>query len=208
MNKTLDAESPNYKWVDKGLVLRSHHDDDFNAIDPNLVTDKGGYQWLDFGSFWGGIKMRRIDPATGKLSSKDTTLYSLASRPHAPHQADPIEAPFIIHHGSFYYLFASFDFCCRGVKSSYYTVVGRSRNISGPYFDADGKSMTEGGGTRVTTPTSLWRGPGHEGLFLQRNGPYLMAFHAYDATTGKPFLQISTIAWENDWPHTAPLPGT
>src|SRR3982751_962128 len=112
-NKTLDPDSPNYKWVDEGLVFRSHHDDDFNAIDPNLVTDKEGRQWLNFGSFWGGIKMRRIDPVTGKLSSEDKNLYSLASRPHAPHEkVDPIEAPFIVQHGSFYYLFASFDFCC------------------------------------------------------------------------------------------------
>ena len=206
-NKTLDRNSPNYKWVDEGMVFRSHHDDDFNAIDPNLIIDAEGGQWLDFGSFWGGIKMRRIDPATGKLSVEDTTLYSLASRPHVPHGADAIEAPFIVHHGSFYYLFASFDFCCRGARSSYYTVVGRSRHVTGPYLDADGKPMTEGGGTRVTAPTSLWRGPGHEGLLLQPGGPDLMVFHAYDATTGKPYLQISTVSWENDWPHTAPLPG-
>lgn len=120
---------------------------------------------------------------------------------------DAIEAPFIVHHSSFYYLFASFDLCCHGAKSSYYTVVGRSQNITGPYIDAEGKSMTDGGGTRVTTPTTLWRGPGHEGLLLQRSGPDLMVFHAYDGTTGKPYLQVSTISWENDWPHTAPLPG-
>ncbi|MBV9036664.1 MAG: arabinan endo-1,5-alpha-L-arabinosidase [Acidobacteriaceae bacterium] len=206
-NKTLDRNSPNYRWIDEGLVFRSHHDDDFNAIDPNLITDAEGRQWLDFGSFWGGIKMRRIDPATGKLSSEDTKLYSLASRPHAPHEADAIEAPFIVHHGSFYYLFASFDFCCRGARSSYYTVVGRSRQITGPYLDADGRFMTEGGGTRVTMPTSLWRGPGHEGLLLQRSGPDLMVFHTYDAVTGKPYLQISTVSWENEWPYIAPLPG-
>ncbi len=206
-NVTLDPDNPDYKWVDEGMVFRSHHDDNFNAIDPNLITDEEGRQWLDFGSFWGGIKMRRIDAATGKLSSEDTTLYSLASRPHAQRQPDAIEAPFIVHHGSFYYLFASFDFCCRGVNSTYYTVVGRSREVTGPYFDADGKPMTEGGGTRLTAPTNLWRGPGHEGILLQRSGPDLMVFHAYDAATGKPHLQISTISWENEWPHTAPLSG-
>jgi arabinan endo-1,5-alpha-L-arabinosidase len=214
-NKTLDPESPAYRWVDQGMVFRSRRGDDFNAIDPNLVVDKEGRQWLDFGSFWGGIKMRRIDPTSGKLSSEDETLYSLASRPHASYAAtlegppttDAIEAPFIVRQGSFYYLFVSFDFCCRGAKSTYHVVVGRSKHVTGPYLDKDGKPMTKGGGTRLTMGSSLWRGPGHEAVLLQRDGPDLMAFHAYDATTGKPWLQISTIEWKGGWPSVAPVPG-
>ena len=42
--------------------------DDWNAIDPNLVIEDEKNVWLTWGSFWGGIKMRRLDPATGKLS--------------------------------------------------------------------------------------------------------------------------------------------
>jgi arabinan endo-1,5-alpha-L-arabinosidase len=214
-NKTLDPGSPDYKWVDQGMVFRSHKEDDFNAIDANLAVDKDGGQWLDFGSFWGGIKMRRIDPETGKLSPTDSTLYSLASRLHdaypstlnGPPTKDSIEAPFIVRHDAYYYLFVSFDFCCRGVNSTYNVVVGRSPNITGPYEDAAGKPMTAGGGTRLTNGTSLWRGPGHEAVLLQKDGPDLMLFHAYDGTTGKPFLQISTIAWENGWPEVAALPG-
>jgi arabinan endo-1,5-alpha-L-arabinosidase len=213
-NKTLNPESPDYKWVDQGMVFRSHKEDDFNAIDPNLATDEQGGQWLDFGSFWGGIKMRRIDPETGKLSTRDTKLYSIASRPRVPDSARPdgpgapsIEAPFIVRHDGYYYLFVSFDFCCRGAKSTYNVVVGRSREITGPYVDAAGKAMMEGGGTRLTTGTSLWRGPGHEGLLLQPGGPDLMVFHAYDGTTGRPSLQISTIDWANGWPRVAALPG-
>src|SRR6266481_8078064 len=60
-NKTLDPKSPNFRWVDRGLVLRSRLEDDFNAIDPTLVFDDQGHAWLSFGSFWSGIKMRRID---------------------------------------------------------------------------------------------------------------------------------------------------
>lgn len=202
VNRTLDPDNPEYKWVDEGMVLRSHKEDDFNAIDPNLATDAQGRQWLDFGSFWSGIKMRRIDPATGKLSEEDTKLYSLASRP----AARAIEAPFIVSHGGFYYLFASFDFCCRGAKSTYYIAVGRSRGITGPYADAEGKPMMEGGGTRLIEGTSRWRGPGHEGLLMQPGGPDLMVFHAYDGTTGRPSLQISTIEWTGGWPHIAQLP--
>ena len=69
--RTLDPSSTDYSWTDEGIVLRSYQDkDDWNAIDPNLVLD-GDRAWLTWGSFWGGIKMRRIDPATGKLAAAD-----------------------------------------------------------------------------------------------------------------------------------------
>lgn len=214
-NKTLDPDNSSYKWIDQGMVLRSHNGDDFNAIDANLAFDENGGQWLAFGSFWSGIKMRRLDPQTGKPSTSDSTLYSLASRSR---NADPatlngrpmvnaIEAPFIVRHGSYYYLFVSFDICCRGANSTYNVDVGRSSTITGPYQDIQGKPMMNGGGSRLTTGTTLWRGPGHEGILLQAAGPDLMVFHAYDVATGKPFLKISTITWDRDWPRVAPLPG-
>lgn len=78
-NKTLDRLGPNYKWVDKGLVLRSTASDDFNAIDPNFTVDSDGRSWLDFGSFWTGIKLRRLNNQ-GTPSQEDTTIYSLAKR--------------------------------------------------------------------------------------------------------------------------------
>ena len=60
--RTLDPASPDYSWTDEGMVIRSYQDkDDWNAIDPNLVLD-GDRAWLTWGSFWGGIKMRRVDP--------------------------------------------------------------------------------------------------------------------------------------------------
>jgi arabinan endo-1,5-alpha-L-arabinosidase len=209
-NETLDPASPKYHWQDEGLVLKSTRDDNFNAIDPNIVLDENGQPWLSFGSFWGGIKMRRIDPATGKPSAADTTLYSLAARampadpdppkPGLPADWQAIEAPFVVRHGGYYFLFVSFDLCCRGTKSSYRTMVGRSRSVTGPYVDVDGKPMLEGGGTQLLTANSRWLGPGGESI-LQRPEGDLIVFHAYDAVTGKPALQISTLTWQDDWPH-------
>jgi hypothetical protein len=66
--------------VDEGVVLISRKEDDFNAIDPNIAFDTEEYPWMSFGRSWSGIKMRRTDPQTGKLSIEDTKLYSLASR--------------------------------------------------------------------------------------------------------------------------------
>jgi arabinan endo-1,5-alpha-L-arabinosidase len=211
-NKTLHPKSPDYHWADRGLVLRSTLDDDYNAIDPNLVIDTKDQTWLAFGSFWSGIKMRRINRRTGKLSTKDTKLYSLASRLHAPittprsvnlpPDSEAIEAPFIVHHGGYYYLFVSFDLCCRGVHSTYKTMVGRSRAVTGPYVDESGKPMLQGGATPLLASNSRWIGPGGESLLMQK-GEDIIVFHAYDGQTGKPSLRISSIAWVNGWPKAA-----
>ena len=204
-NKTLNPSSADYKWVDQGLVFASTKQDDFNAIDANLAVDEKGDMWMSFGSFWSGIKMRKIDPVTGKLDSKDTTLYSLASRPRSETVKAEIEAPFIIRHGNYYYLFVSFDRCCRGANSNYKTMAGRSENITGPYVDKSGKPMMDGGGTLLLEGNDRWKGPGGESL-LQDLKNDLIVFHAYDGTTGRPFLQISTLVWENGWPRAGALP--
>jgi arabinan endo-1,5-alpha-L-arabinosidase len=208
-NKTLDPASPDYKWIDQGVVLRSGAGDDFNAIDPNLVIDTSGQTWLAFGSFWSGVKMRRIDRTTGKLSAEDSHLYALASRerpagapagtPQLPPDWEAIEAPFVIHHGEFYYLFVSWDLCCRGTRSTYRTMVGRSRDVTGPYVDATGKPMVEGGGVQVLVGNHRWIGPGGESLYVGTDQT-IMVFHAYDATSGKPALQVSTVGWIDGWP--------
>lgn len=211
-NVTLDPANPRYRWNDEGMVLTSTATDDFNAIDPNIIFDKKGRPWLSFGSFWSGIRLRRIDMVTGKVSKDDSRLYSLASRkkpeiaepfkPGLPANWQAIEAPFIVRHDKYFYLFVSFDLCCRGTHSTYRIMVGRSRKVTGPYEDADGKKMMEGGGSQVLAANTRWLGPGGQSILQQRDGDFLV-FHAYDANTGKPALQISTISWEDGWPHAA-----
>lgn len=155
--------------------------------------------------------MRRLNPRTGKLSDKDSTLYSLASRPWTDSDKTQstqgaIEAPFIIHNDGYWYLFVSFDLCCRGAESTYKVMVGRSRRITGPYFDKDGKLMTEGGGTLVIEATSPnWRGPGHPAVLQESGGDFLF-FHAYNGQTGRSELKISTMVWEDGWPRVGEMP--
>jgi arabinan endo-1,5-alpha-L-arabinosidase len=202
-NRTLDPQSPDYRWVDHGLVLKSVASDDFNAIDPNYVTDEKGHAWLVFGSFWTGIKMRKLDDRTGLLSEKDTKVYALATRkrpaspgpdePNLPPGWEAIEAPFIVHHGGYYYLFVSWDMCCRGTKSNYRTMVGEveagDRPIRGSgwrsddgrrrYIIANGERAVAGAGRRVGADAA-WR-PGHHRLSrvrraLGQTGP--ADFHA------------------------------
>ncbi len=225
-NGTLDPASPSYKWVDHGLVFESKAGDNFNAIDPDFVQDAQGHGWLAFGSFWDGIKMRRLDDTTGMLSTSDTHLYSLARRanataPHTestaglnesisslPSDSEAIEAPFIVLHNGFFFLFTSWDLCCRGTHSTYHTTVGRSKSVTGPYLDRSGKPLEAGGGTPLLDANTRWLGPGGESVLLNADphdphGEDLIVFHAYDAATGKPSMQLSTLSWAGDWPTAA-----
>jgi hypothetical protein len=201
-NVTLDPGSPDYRWVDRGMVIRSHTTDDFNAIDADVVFDHG-VPWLSFGSFWDGIKMRRLDVGTGMLSAADTTLYSIASRGGAS-----IEGPSIVRRGPYYYLFVSLDFCCRGVNSDYRVVVGRSTSVTGPYVDRAGVPMLAGGGTELLRGHNGFRGPGGGDVYRARHGD-LYAHHYYDAADGgRPKGSVRQISWADGWPRLGdPLSG-
>jgi arabinan endo-1,5-alpha-L-arabinosidase len=133
-------------------------------------------------------------------------MYSLCSRERAQPINGSVEAPFLVRHEGYWYLFVSYDRCCRGAQSTYNVVVGRSKDITGPYVDRGGKPLTEGGGTKVIEATTpAWRGPGHEAILQEPRGDYLV-FHAYHGTTGRSYLQISTMVWENGWPRVGLLP--
>jgi arabinan endo-1,5-alpha-L-arabinosidase len=196
-NKTLDPDSPDYEWKDRGAVIGSNSSNDYNCIDPNLVVDGNGQPWLSFGSFWTGIKLIKLDPSAMKPLSGEK-MYSIASRPGNT----VIEAPFIIYRQGFYYLFVSFDHCSRGVMSDYKIMVGRSEELTGPYVDKRGVAMMEGGGTLIDAGDEYWKGPGHCAVYQSKDTAILVN-HAYDAlNNGAPTLQIRPLYWDNEgWPY-------
>jgi arabinan endo-1,5-alpha-L-arabinosidase len=202
-SKTLGAKA---KWTDRGLVVMSTKEDDFNAIDPNFVVDEQGRQWLALGSFWSGLKLFPLDPKTGK-PAPGAKPYAIARRPAPAGGPAPVEAPFIIPHGGWYYLLASYDYCCKGVNSTYYTVVGRAKTVTGPYLGKDGSAMMEGGGTIFLRADlqeqQRYRGPGHAGAFTDKDGTTYVVYHAYDKQAeGAPRLRIAPIRWGADgWPN-------
>jgi arabinan endo-1,5-alpha-L-arabinosidase len=195
---TLDPSAPDYGWVDQGEVLASSpRRTDYNAIDPAVAIDDRARVWLAFGSQWSGIKLARLDPATGKPQGRHPRLIALASRP----RSKPIEAAFVFERDGFYYLFVSFDVCCMGAGSTYKIMVGRSRSITGPYVDRHGRPMTEGGGTLVLGSNTRFHGPGHNSVLAAGDSDDLV-YHTYDAQNGGiPTLQIRPLSWTTDgWP--------
>jgi len=205
-NKTLHPLSKDFKWLDHGKVIQSVPGRDmWNAIDPNLIIDENKTPWLVFGSFWNGIKLVKLDSSLSSVAQPEK-WYTVASRkrdyilPDSVAGNAAIEAPFIYNHEKYYYLFVSFDYCCRGEKSTYKMVVGRSENVFGPYVDGDGVPMNLGGGSTVLEGDKNWNGVGHNAV-ANFNGTDYLVFHAYDANdNGKPKLRIEKISWVNDWP--------
>jgi len=190
---TLDPSDPRYHWTDQGLVIESIATDDFNAIDPTLSVDAQGRGWLAFGSFWSGIQITEVSLPSGKPASSRPVHTSLVDR-HVPPNA--VEAAYLVAHDGWHYLFASFDFCCQGVNSTYRVVVGRSRSITGPYLDRNGDSMAQGGGSPFLDGRGSMRGPGGESVTGN-----VFAFHFYDAANGgKPHLGLAHLVWRGGWP--------
>jgi len=207
-NKTLDPQSKDYKWTDHGEVVQSVPGRDmWNAIDPNLIIDENGIPWLTFGSFWNGIKLVRLTPDLKSIQKEPEEWFTLCTRSRTFELEDrnpgdgAVEAPFIFKKDSMYYLFVSFDYCCRGIKSNYKIMVGRSQKVTGPYLDKDGKRMDQGGGSLVLQGNENYPGLGHNSTYTI-DGKDFIVFHAYDAKDGgKPKLIIRQFTWDKDgWP--------
>ena len=200
-NDGFNAEDPAAGWVDRGLVIRSRSSDSFNAIDPHRFDDADGRAFLLFGSFWDGIRMVQIDPATGKR------LAGAASTRMASRSGGPIEAPAMLFNDGYYYLLVAFDFCCRGPGSTYRIMVGRASSVEGPFRDRDGTALVLGGGTELLSGTNARRGPGGQDVFTGPDGP-MLAYHYYDQSAGwAPKLQITPIHFDaNGWPYVDPMP--
>ena len=180
-------------WTDQGLVIESNANSNYNCIDPHLLVDADGRWWLSFGSFWSGIKLVAVDPATGKPANSD--LISIASRPA---NGGELEAPYIHRNGDYYYLWLSFDRCCNGAASTYRTMVGRSTAVEGPYVDRNGVDMMNGGGTEMLASHGDIYGPGHPAVFTDSDGDVLV-YHYYNAQNVAQ-LGINLVRYEDGWP--------
>jgi len=214
-NKTLDPGDPEFGWVDHGKVIQSFPGvTNWNAIDPNLIFDKKGNPWLSYGSFWDGLQLIRLDKSLTS-PAEGAQPFTFASRKSKPGMENPpaidnnpadaggnaIEAPFIFKKGKYYYLFASIDYCCKGVNSTYKMIIGRSKKVEGPYVDKAGIPLRSGGGTILLASDKEWYGVGHNAV-VSDNGRDLLIFHAYDAAdNGKSKLRIFSLKWDKKgWP--------
>ena len=192
-NKTLDPKSPDFKYSQPVEVASSDGMEDCDAIDPSMLLDPTtGRLWVTYGTYFGSVRLIELDPATGERVKgnveKDIAI--------------DCEASALIWRDGWYYLLGTHGTCCDGVNSTYNIVVGRSRNVEGPYVDNIGRDMLHGGGRMVIAAGQRVCGPGHFGRTVVDDGVELMSCH-FEADfdrSGRSVLGIRPLLWRNGWP--------
>jgi arabinan endo-1,5-alpha-L-arabinosidase len=193
-SKSLDPESPDYKWEEGGVVASSDGVEDANAIDPGVFLDPNdGRLWLVYGSYFGYIRLVELDPKTGRRKNPNDTPRNLAIN---------CEAADLMYRDGWYYLLATHGSCCRGADSGYQIRVGRSRKVTGPYVDHDGVDMIRGGGKLLIGSGGRVVGAGHFGLLDLGDGVQKFSLH-WEADLdrgGASVLDIRPLLWRDGWP--------
>lgn len=193
-SKTLDPNSPAYKWEEGGVVASSDGTEFCNAIDPGAFLDPSdGKLWLVYGSYFGYLRLVQLDPKTGKRLDPGDRPVNLAVN---------CEAPILIYQDGWYYLLATHGSCCRGADSGYNIRMGRSRKVTGPYLDHTGTDMLEGGGKLFLGSGGRFVGPGHFGRLDLGDGVQRFSCH-FEADLdrgGASVLDIRPLLWKDGWP--------
>jgi predicted ribosome-associated RNA-binding protein Tma20 len=160
-NKTLDPSSPDFKFSEPIEVAASDGIEDNDAIDPGLLLDPTtGRLWVCYGTYFGNIRLIELNPNTGERVQGNEPIDI----------AIDCEATDLIYRDGWYYLLGTHGTCCDGVNSTYNIIVGRSRNVTGPYIDNIGRPMLQGGGRMVLAAGDRLIGPGHFGRTIIDEG--------------------------------------
>ena len=219
---TATGKPPNLVWTDHGAPISCTAKGEDNeelpepgSIDAAVFVDDDGIQHLVYGG--GHIWSTQLDASTGtqinnaSWASDDPTYVHLANGPNVDEdgvetgEEQWVEAAFLAKRNGYYYLYLNWYRCCNGPESTYEIRVGRSTSATGPFVDADGVSMLDGGGKLLLDRSSGFNGPGHPGLFEYEGaeGPVeVFSFHHYP-DDGEPWATIETrlLDWTDDnWP--------
>lgn len=199
--------TPTGPWTDLGQPVVSPRRNGtgcnfFATIDPEVLQDEDGRRYIYYGSYYGGIEVRRLS-ADGFTAPVET-----ATRIAIPNR---YEAPEVVKRDGYYYLFVSAANCCNGPVTGYSVFAGRATNPTGPFVDREGVSLLAGrvGGTPVLSMNgNRWVGGGHNSVFTDSAGQSWTIYHAVDrqfpyfrstTLTKRPPL-IDALDWINGWP--------
>jgi arabinan endo-1,5-alpha-L-arabinosidase len=187
------------QWQDRGPVLASSSASPFNAIDPS----RSPLSELAFGSFWAGLYAVPL-ASDGRAAAGAAAATHLAQRP----PPDALEATSLILLSQASsatptaWLLASWDFCCRGVHSTYNVRAGTALNYSqgSAFLDRDGVGLLQGGGTLLLGGGHGWAAAGGQSPLRTATpglppaaAPLPLALHAYDSVAGDPWLQLVSL---------------
>lgn len=194
------SQDPLGPFENRGVVADTWGTDDTfpNAIDPHIIW-VGQQNYLVYGSFFGGIHIKQLDPATGLPADGNPKNFGtcISKKAKNPRLDGPEGAAVIyIPETGWYYLFQSYGWLGDG----YDIRVGRSKQVTGPYVDRKGQCLVENalgeklaGSYRFTatapragnTPPNWeyggFRGPGHGVPFFDpQRKSYFFVHHVRD----------------------------
>src|ERR1017187_208734 len=178
-SKTLDPNSPDFKFNDDTIVATSDGVEDCDAIDPSFLLDpSNGRLWLSYGTYFGFIRLVELDPKTGKR---------IAGNQPANIAID-MEATAMMYRD--------------GCNPTYNLRVTRSRKVTGPFLDNMGIDALKGGGKLFAAASGRFVGLGHFGLLDLGEGVQKFSCH-YEADldrSGRSVLDIRPLFWKDGWP--------
>ena len=185
------SNNPEGPFEDHGSLFRSNEIDVQNSID-QFYIEENGKKYLFWGSFRG---IYAIELSDDGLSLKpDAEKLKVAGTAY--------EGVYIHKRNGFYYMFASIGSCCRGLESTYTTVVGRSDNLFGPYKDKQGRLMMNNNHEVLIGKNEKFVGTGHNSeIVTDNNGRDWILYHAVsvDNPSGR-VLMLDEVQWKDNWP--------
>lgn len=186
------ADTPSGPFKDHGMMFRSNTIGVQNSIDQFYIED-GGKKYLFWGSFRGIYSIELNDDGLSIKQGADKKQIA----------GTAYEGVYIHKRKGYYYLFASIGTCCEGTKSTYTTVVGRSRDLMGPYLDKNGKSMLDNNHEIFIQKNDRFIGTGHNSeIVADDKGNDWILYHAVDAQNPKGrVLVLDKVLWKNNWPY-------
>lgn len=188
------SDCPKGPFKDEGMMLRSNQIGVQNSIDPFYI-EEGGKKYLFWGSFRGIYGVRLTDD--GLRVAEGEKPRRIAGTAY--------EGTYIHKRGGYYYLFASTGTCCEGLKSTYTTVVGRSKSLFGPYVDKAGRPMLDNHHEILVGKNAAFVGTGHNSeIVTDEAGRDWFFYHAVD--TERPegrVLMLDRVDWVEGWPSVA-----
>jgi arabinan endo-1,5-alpha-L-arabinosidase len=214
------ASSPAGPWTDRGIAVATRSGEHSqNAIDAAVTLDAQGAPWLTYGSFFSGIYTLPLDKDSGMPLVAGDLGVCIARRAQSVEGA--VEGAFIMYRPEEdrYVLFTSYD----SLFSSYNVRVAVADDITGPYRDACGRSLTDAGlppalaGTKVLGSYQFdggtgWLAPGHNSVLTQE-GPdgqpeHFMVHHArFAADPTQHVAQLRRLFFNaGGWPVVSPQP--
>lgn len=186
------ADKPEGPFTDHGKLFRSNEIDVQNSIDPFYI-EEGGKKYLFWGSFRGIYAIELTEDGLSVMPGAEKKRIA----------GTAYEGVYIHERNGYYYLFASIGSCCAGLNSTYTTVVGRSKNLFGPYADKQGRSMMENHHEVLIQKNEKFVGTGHNSEIVQdKKGQDWVFYHAVAVANPKGrVLMMDQLRWENEWPH-------